>query len=573
MRSHQTYWGFLTLLAALAVFFMLGNSPAPAATIVSSKHNLSASGPGPVRAASEDRICVFCHTPHGGRGDAPLWNRNDSTAAYIPYDSPTLQASPGQPTGASKLCLSCHDGTIAMGDLISEPQAIAMSGSQTMPPGGGLIGTDLRDDHPISFSYFDSIGGTGGSRYASPGSWDPRVQLDSGGQLQCTTCHDAHDDQWGRFLVMDNQASALCQQCHVLPLFPSTPHATSPRTWNGSGRDPWPHTEYADVRTNACSNCHYSHHAGGNQWLLSDAREEEVCFVCHSGNVAQKNVASDFSKSYAHPVERYQGLHEDGERPEDAADHVECADCHNPHQAAHAPAMAPNVPGVMRGVSGVDASGSPVDEAMFEYEVCFKCHGPYGSSPLNVIPRQIVSTDVIKEFSLSSPSYHPVQGPGRSGNVPSLIGGLSPSSIIYCGDCHGSDSGGGGGSAKGPHGSNYEYMLVRQYTTGDNVSESPTTYALCYGCHSRSSILGDQSFDYHERHIVEERTSCSVCHDAHGIDYGQGNSVNNARLMNFDVSVVEPDPVTGRLEYRSTGMGSGECFLRCHNVDHSPRNY
>ncbi|GAB4321318.1 MAG: cytochrome c3 family protein [Candidatus Sumerlaeia bacterium] len=544
--------------------------------IVGSKHNLSITGPGPVRAASEERICVFCHTPHGGRSDAPLWNRRDSPAAYIPYDSPTLQARPGQPTGASKLCLSCHDGTIAMGDLISEAQAVAMIGSATMPPGPGLIGTDLRDDHPISFPYVDSLSGQNAGRLASPGSWDARVRLDSRGEVQCTTCHDPHDDQWGRFLVMDNQGALLCRQCHTLPFFPQTPHAVSNRTWNGAGRDPWPHTDYPDVQSNACANCHYSHHAGGRRWLVGDEREEEVCFVCHNGNVAPANLQGVFQKSYTHPVERFLGLHEDGERPEDAADHVECTDCHNPHRARRSPSgsvQAPNIPGVMEGVSGLDSGGAPVDEAVFEYQVCFKCHGPSAQPPLNVIPRQIVSTDVIREFSTSSPSYHPVEAPGRNPDVPSLIAGLTPASMIYCTDCHGNDGGGPLSGLNGPHGSNYEFMLKDQYQTGSSVSESPTAYALCYRCHSRTSILGNQSFDEHRRHIVNKRTPCSVCHDAHGIDFGQGNAVNNAHLVNFDVSVVQPDPRTGRLEYISTGPRSGQCYLRCHGENHSPERY
>ncbi|MCX7016040.1 MAG: hypothetical protein NTW86_26370 [Candidatus Sumerlaeota bacterium] len=109
MRHHRTIALFLAALCLL--------NAARGATIINSRHNLSVSGPGPVRALSEERVCIFCHTPHGGRADAPLWNRRDSAAAYIPYDSPTLKALPGQPTGSSKLCLSCHDGTIAMGDL------------------------------------------------------------------------------------------------------------------------------------------------------------------------------------------------------------------------------------------------------------------------------------------------------------------------------------------------------------------------------------------------------------------------------------------------------------------------
>ena len=65
-------------------------------------------------------ICIVCHTPHNAvtLPDAPLWNHQLSAIAnYTLYDntvSGTFNATTGQPNGASKLCLSCHDGTIAL---------------------------------------------------------------------------------------------------------------------------------------------------------------------------------------------------------------------------------------------------------------------------------------------------------------------------------------------------------------------------------------------------------------------------------------------------------------------------
>src|SRR5262249_29465579 len=107
----------------------------------------------------------------------------------------------------------------------------------------------------------------------------------------------------------------------------------------------------------------------------------------------------------------------------------------------------------------------------------------------------------------------------------------------------------------------------------DGTSENADTYALCYRCHQRSSILSNASFTQHQSHIVNQNTPCSVCHDAHGISSAQGNLVNNSKLINFDTSVVTPDPVTGQLQYRSLGTSSGECFLSCHGKAHSPLMY
>lgn len=561
--------GFVALFLALALA-----AAAQHESIVNSKHNLSASGPGPVKAVSEDRICIFCHTPHGARDAAPLWNRNDSTMSYVPYQSPTLKAQPGQPTGSSKLCLSCHDGTVALGDLVSESTPIAMSGSQFMPAGPGLIGTDLRDDHPVSFAYSESLAALPG-QMSSPASWDPRVKLDDQGMLQCTTCHDAHDDQWGSFLVMDNIRSMLCRQCHTFPDFDQTPHAESTRQWNGAGENPWLHTPYEDVQSNACLNCHQSHHAQGPIELVTRSREEDVCLVCHDGSVTQADLATVFQKPFHHPVETSEGVHQPGESPSAAFGHVECADCHNPHRARNVDAEAPLVPGVLEGVSGIDAGGLGVDEARYEYEVCFKCHSRDNALPFNAIRRQVSSSNLRNKFSLSSPSYHPVEGQGQNLDVPSLISPLNSSSVIYCKDCHGnSDPGADTAGTQGPHGSDYEFILVRDYKTGEYQQESQDAYALCYGCHSRDSILADESFAFHFKHVVEEEAPCSICHDAHGIDVSKGGTPeNNAHLINFNTDYVEPDTVTNLLEYRTTAPGAGECSLRCHQEDHSAREY
>ena len=117
------------------------------------KHNLSATGPGPVKSATMTETCVFCHTPHNASPAVPLWNQElPSGVTYTPYGSTTMAAAPGVPTGSSKLCLSCHDGTVAIGKSISNGQ-IPMQGvnAQGRLTGASVLGTNLRDDHPISF--------------------------------------------------------------------------------------------------------------------------------------------------------------------------------------------------------------------------------------------------------------------------------------------------------------------------------------------------------------------------------------------------------------------------------------
>src|SRR5689334_13211424 len=184
----------------LIVILLCAAAPAAfgqSSSIVNSKHNLSASGPGAIRAATEQEICIFCHTPHNASPVQPLWNRNMPASAYTIYSSSSLQARSGQPTGSSKLCLSCHDGTIALGSVLSREQPIAMAGGvTTLPPGASNLGTDLSDDHPISFRYDSSLA-TRDPKIRPPQALPPSVKLDHNQEMQCTSCHDAHNNTFG----------------------------------------------------------------------------------------------------------------------------------------------------------------------------------------------------------------------------------------------------------------------------------------------------------------------------------------------------------------------------------------
>jgi len=153
-------------------------------------------------------------------------------------------------------------------------------------------------------------------------------------------------------------------------------------------------------------------------------------------------------------------------------------------------------------------------------------------------------------------------------NVPSLIPPYTPASIIFCTDCHNNDNISG---PIGPHGSNNEYLLELNYTTQDNTIESPTSYALCYKCHDRNSILANESFSAHNSHIVTYLAPCSVCHDGHGISSTQGNTLNNSHLINFEITIVQPEQ--GIIRYDDTGTFSGQCTLICHASIHNARTY
>jgi predicted CXXCH cytochrome family protein len=555
------------LLLLVCAFASAGES----ATIVGTKHNLSASGPGSVTASSETQICVFCHTPHNSSPAAPLWNRSSPGLNYVPYSSSTAIAAPGQPTGTSLLCLSCHDGTIAIGEILSQTSNIIMKGGvTTMPPGPGLIDTNLTHDHPISFEYSSELAAQNGE-LRDPGTLRPQFKLDASGQLQCTSCHDAHDDQYGKFLVWPNTQSQLCVECHQKTGWDLTPHNLSAASWNGIQPDPWPSSDGTTVNANGCQNCHRPHAPSGGPRLLQYTDEENNCLACHNGNVASHNVMADFLKLSVHPVDSTALVHDPVEPGTVQDRHVECADCHDAH-ATRAGTSA--ISGPLVNVRGIDLSGGEVDPASHSYEICFRCHADDPGSQSNSTPRQHEQLNTRLEFQLANPSFHPIAGAGRNPNVPSLIPPLNTQSVIECTDCHNSDSSlpGGGAGPDGPHGSNFEPILVQRYETLDFTPESNSAYALCYSCHARSSILGDESFKKHDKHIRDLDTPCNVCHDPHGVSSTQGNSANNTHLINFDLSVVLPGD-NGLLRFVDLGSLSGSCDLLCHGKDHDDKDY
>ena len=548
---------FITTKFIIAAFFALLPFRA-AASIQGTAHDLSATGIG------TGNPCSFCHTPHGALSGTPLWNHTLSNAVYQIYQSSSLEANISQPTGSSKLCLSCHDGTVALTQTTrSDASGVYIT------PGSANLGTDLSDDHPISFVYSAALS-VEDVQIRPPSTLPEQLQLDRSSELQCTTCHNPHDNQYGKFMVMSNQRSQMCTSCHDLSGWMTSSHESSTAATIGSKDLYLKESGYNTVADNGCLSCHRPHSAGGHERLLHFAKSEDNCLNCHDGSVARTNLRTDFSKLSRHDVFRYEGVHDLKESLTASARHVECVDCHNPHDIQDMLEQPPVVPGVMRGVSGVTASGGVIQQVQYEYEVCFKCHGDNPGRLESTITRQITQTNTRLEFDASGPSFHPVVSPGVNQNVPSLKSPMTVTSMIYCTDCHNSDSVSG---TKGPHGSNYPNLLAYRYETSDFTQESDFSYELCYKCHSRNSILNDESFPKHKKHL-EKEIPCSVCHDAHGISSAQGTTRNSSHLINFDISIVRSDPATGRLEYEDgPGVFHGQCYLECHSKKHSPLSY
>lgn len=218
---------FLALLIALCLTPSLTAQPS---RVAGTRHNLSVSGPGEIRSLNETEICKFCHVPHSPVVAEPLWGHALSSAAQ--YRTPALSRRGGaseaapQPDGASRLCLSCHDGTVAIGNVHGSGGSIRMSGSGRMTAARpGYIGTDLSGSHPVSLVVPEvaqaAEAADMGTRPRSIIEALGQVRLDRSGKIQCTTCHDPHSDSNFRegetphFWVKPS-VSEVCVACHEL---------------------------------------------------------------------------------------------------------------------------------------------------------------------------------------------------------------------------------------------------------------------------------------------------------------------------------------------------------------------
>ncbi|MBT0662792.1 cytochrome C [Geobacter pelophilus] len=257
-------------ISIVAVLVFLGNAVSSLAAgpkisdmvVGGNKHNLSSlnknvlykAAPPQSARDKNTEICVFCHTPHRAVPQTTLWNRSNSSVFFGHYSSATLvirrtsAAQFGEPNGTSRLCLSCHDGVTAGG----VPLGAILNGSPiNMGANDRITGISLftaskikSGHHPVSFIYDDAVLRAIQSDVLkkTQNYQMPRiVKLDTANRMQCTTCHDPHQNQStedsyqvppneGRKIApfwvygANNNASldhdAVCMDCHSIPTNP-----------------------------------------------------------------------------------------------------------------------------------------------------------------------------------------------------------------------------------------------------------------------------------------------------------------------------------------------------------------
>ena len=217
------------LLIALAVAFTAGQAMA---TIIGSPHDFSSQTAWNTRAG----VCSPCHTAHNTDPAqlVPLWAHATTVATFTPYASPSLNATSTGPSGQSKACLSCHDGTVAINTSIDG----TIPGDHVAVYATGIIGTDLHVTHPISITYDSALATADGFLYdpSTPLTWTPGVGLvgktisqallkgTNHDKVECSSCHDPHKQVgssttsgiMARISGADTngRGSLLCRSCH-----------------------------------------------------------------------------------------------------------------------------------------------------------------------------------------------------------------------------------------------------------------------------------------------------------------------------------------------------------------------
>jgi len=617
----------LVLMLMLRCLPATGQTAPPIQADTLGMHNLTVASGSPVTVQGS-LGCTFCHAPHSGLGGVtPLWNQTLSQQTYTPYTSTTYkQKGSTQPIlgKSSSLCLSYHDGTVAIGQTAVYGK-IPVTGSMNNQD---VFGTNLSGSHPFSLVLPMKDSPDLVATLATRGvTADPTkaVKLVAG-NVECTSCHNPHaqaiDPIAQNFLVRDSSSGQLCLACHdpnrvingqvnLLSGWTGSIHAVATNQVASSAHV----GSYLTVAVNACTSCHMEHSASGPARLLRSATpaapgvdaSTQDCLTCHYGGTnispAAPNVYAEFSKiSHLLPA---------GTNGHDAAEtavlnnnrHATCVDCHSAHASNQLslftapPAIRPPQAGVV-GVSAIDGV-TALTPAVNQYENCFRCHGTsVGKQVLlkyGYLPARLVFTadalNLVPQFSLNSTSSHPVvhdrnsplPQPSLLVNMLNLNGTPSARLVgtrIFCTDCHNSDDNRefGGTGPNGPHGSTYAHILERNYqfsqaaAPGGTVTNTYPTpdlspqgpYALCAKCHDLNNILSNASWSQHNLHVSTGGFSCSVCHTAHGVG-AVSAGISGERLINFDINVVGSNQGMTISYNRATNT----CTLVCHNAVHN----
>ena len=194
-----------------------------AGTIANTKHDLSATSTAAIKSATQADTCVFCHVTHSSQPGVarPLWshtmtNQNLTWAPTTTVRGTTLPTSVSSAALAgSRACMSCHDGTVALGDLLTGTGGTVSGPNVTAGKLSGGINllnpSTMQTNHPLGVPKPGVVAGFTGFKVVPSSS---AVNYDSSGNVQCDSCHNPHDDTFAPFLKINPTGGAICFTCH-----------------------------------------------------------------------------------------------------------------------------------------------------------------------------------------------------------------------------------------------------------------------------------------------------------------------------------------------------------------------
>jgi len=263
----RTVAGLVALAASAAAWPSAGGEG-----LAGSAHDFTASSAASGGSALADgahggSLCTYCHTPQAGSGARLLWNHRLSKNEFR-WDASSTSAGTPLPgfsgttyKGASAKCLSCHDGSVAVGDI--GPDSVGPAGAAPVAAGpitnaNSVIGAagNLSGNHPIAVPYpmgrlpntYNGVTNGGGRMLFAANEWQsnplesaaahvrlyrddgagnidtlPAGALTTNAGIECSSCHDPHNRAAVDVMFLRGKRAGrsqadgyLCLQCHNL---------------------------------------------------------------------------------------------------------------------------------------------------------------------------------------------------------------------------------------------------------------------------------------------------------------------------------------------------------------------
>jgi hypothetical protein len=211
----------ILLLAVAGVLIVTGVAwAAPGTGMTGTAHDFSN------KATTAVGLCTFCHTPHRAAQTRLLWNHKLTENKFSWQDVTATANGTPMPTfdkawqGTSKNCLSCHDGSLAIGDILwfnKQANQNLLNEKHDNDDYTVGLGGNMTGNHPVAhpFPYNGAVSTynkvTSGAQVLASG-WqnDPstfgiRLFNDDGAGnvsagavagktgIECASCHDPHN--------------------------------------------------------------------------------------------------------------------------------------------------------------------------------------------------------------------------------------------------------------------------------------------------------------------------------------------------------------------------------------------